>query len=62
MTQITITTLKKMAASTLISRLPFEITYNSKVIAVCLSPSIVTSRILTESGDTLTTGTDYLAR
>lgn len=62
MIQVSITTLKKMTASTLISRLPFEVTYNSKVIAVCFSPSVETSRLLTEKGDMLTTGTDYLTR
>lgn len=62
MIQITITAMKKMTAPVLISKLPFEVTYNSKVIAVCFSPSVETSRLLTEKGDMLTTGTDYLTR
>jgi hypothetical protein len=60
MTQITITTLKKMTAATLMSRLPFEVTYNGGVIAVVTAP--MASRVTTEAGDLLSTGTDYLVR
>lgn len=60
MTQITITTMKKLTAAALISRLPFEITYNGGVIAVVTAP--IASRVTTEAGDLLSTGTDYLVR
>lgn len=60
MIQVSITTLKKMTASVLMSRLPFELTYNGKVIAVVTLPA--SAKILTETGDTLSTGTDYLTR
>lgn len=49
-----------MTAATLMSRLPFEVTYNGTVIAVVTAP--MASRVTTEAGDLLSTGTDYLVR
>lgn len=52
MTYITITSLKKLTASQLISKIPFEITYNGKPIAAVLP---INSRVLAEDGSILTT-------